>query len=531
MFYGVNDGNFPLSNKFEGFLNDKDRVLLEEAGLDMAKTSLELLYENNFEIYNILSLASNRIYLSYASSNKDGKSIRPSILIKKIKRIFPNLKEESDIISKDFYVTNNKATFDDAIAVYRDFLEGKEISDEWKNVINYFQINYKEEFERALSGQDYTNSSEIISEENIKELYGDKLVSSVSKLEQYRRCPFSFHLKYGLGLKENPELKVQTIDTGTFMHEIIDEFFEYIDTQGKNVKTLSEEEILQIVQKLIDDTLEMSKYYVLQSTAKFRTLTKRLKKVVSDAIGYIVYAIKNSDFECLGHEIKFGEKEKYKPIRVELENGKKLEIIGKIDRVDIGKLNEKTYVRIIDYKSSVKDLDLNQVQAGLQIQLITYLDSICKQEDFEPSGVLYFGMIDKIYAANKNESDEKIKEEIKKLFKMKGLVLADMDVVKMMDKNLSQGDSDIIPVSITKKDEFAKKSKVIKEEEFEKLENKVEEVIKQIGNEIMSGKIDIKPYKYVKKTGCEYCEYKSICNFNPNLKGNTYYYVKKEEKR
>lgn len=36
---------------------------------------------------------------------------------------------------------------------------------------------------------------------------------------------------------------------------------------------------------------------------------------------------------------------------------KSLEITGKIDRVDLGKIGDKQYVRVIDYKSSNRDLD------------------------------------------------------------------------------------------------------------------------------------------------------------------------------
>lgn len=525
---GVNDGFFPIVNNFEGFLNDSDREKLKEAGMEIAKTSVELLYEENYEIYNVLTMASDKVYISYASSDKEGKSIRPSILIKKIKRIFPNLEEESDIISKKYYVTNKNATFDDAISVYRDCLDGIEISDEWKTAINYYKINDAEKFEKAVNGINYSNLADTISDENIKKLYGNKLKTSVSRLEQYRRCPFSFHLKYGLKLKENPEFQIQTIDTGTFMHEIIDEFFEIIEEKKISIKLITREEIENIVQKIIDDTLEMSKYYVFTSTAKFRNLTKKLNRVVSESIYYIVYGLQNSKFECLGHEIEFGEKGKYKSINIDLDNGKKLEITGKIDRIDIGKLDEKTYVRIIDYKSSVKNLDLNQVEAGLQIQLITYIDAVSKQENFDPSGVLYFGLVDDIVKKSKNLDDEKIKEEIQKKFRMNGLVLANVEVVKMMDTSLNEGASNIVPVALKKDGEINEsKSSSIKEEEFERLQEKVRETIKQIGNEILSGKIDIKPYNYNKHTGCDYCEYKSICNFNPNLKNNTYNYIRK----
>jgi len=525
---GINDGSFPVNNKFEGFLNDSDREVLKEQGIELAKTSLETMYESNFEIYNVLSLPSDRIYLSYSSSDKEGKSIRPSILIKKIKRIFPNLQEESDIITKNYFITNKVATFDDAISVYKMGLDGNQISDEWKTVLNYYSKKENAKFNRVLNGLNYTNKAEVISKENIEKLYGKRLKTSISKLEQYRRCPFAFHIKYGLKLKEKEELKLQTLETGTFMHEVIDEFFTVLEDKKISLKQVDEDIMRKIVEDIIEELLSTSKYYIFSSSAKMKVLTRKLRKVVLESLDYIIYTIKNSKFDVLGHEIEFSNSGKYKPIVMELSDGKNIEIVGKIDRVDIGKLDDKNYVRIIDYKSSIKNIDMNQVEAGLQIQLITYLDAISKQENFIPSAILYSGLIENLASKNKNLADEEIASEIRKNFRMDGMVLADVNVIRMMDTKLQSGASDIIPVTLTQSDSiFEQRSHTMTQTEFEETQNKVTNIIKQISEEILAGKIDINPYNYKDKTGCDYCEYKSICMFNSNLKENTYNYIKK----
>ena len=110
---------------------------------------------------------------------------------------------------------------------------------------------------------------------------------------------------------------------------------------------------------------------------------------------------------------------------------------------------------------------------------------------------------------------------------MKGVVLANVDVVKMMDNSLAAGaTSDIIPVGFNKDGSYSKQSKVLNEEEFEEMQAKVQEIIKDISKEILDGKIDIKPYSYKQNTGCKFCEYKAICRFNPNQKDNSYNYIK-----
>ena len=51
-------------------------------------------------------------------------------------------------------------------------------------------------------------------------------------------------------------------------------------------------------------------------------------------------------------------------------------------------------------------------------------------------------------------AQEEIEQEIRKGFKMQGLILADVNVVKMMDNKLEQGYSDIVPAYIGKDGRF-----------------------------------------------------------------------------
>lgn len=524
---GINDGMFPKANRVEGFLNDNDRDYLLEVGIELAKNSVDSLFEEHLNIYRTLTTPEEKLYLSYSSSNKEGKAVRPSILIKKIKRIFPNISEDTDVIENFYSITSEKATFDDALNLYKEFLDGKDMPKEWQDILRYYYKNRRSSFKKAISGIFYTNNSQQISDENIKKLYGNTLQTSISRLENYRKCPFSFHLTYGLKIKEKEELKIESIDTGTFMHEVIDIFFKEIDEKNINIKEIEDDEILKIVRKIVNELLGMSKYYTFTSSAKYRLLTRRLVKVVYQSICYLVYCLKYSDFTLYGHEVEFGIKGKFKTIKLEVD-GKNVEITGKIDRVDTAKLSDNQYVRIIDYKSSTRDVDLNQVAAGLQIQLITYLDAICEQTNFEASGILYMGLIDNVVKDAKNMSEEKIAEKIRSNFKMKGLVLADINVIKMMDKKLQNGQSDIIPVYIDKEGNISeKKSKVISKDEFIELQNQVKQIIRDISKEILKGKIDIKPYSYQKRTGCDFCKFKTICMFNNNIKDNDYNYIRK----
>ena len=531
---GLNDGNFPSIHKNEGFFNDNDRETLKQNGIELAKGTIDKLYEDNFNIYKAFTTAEEKLYLLYSSSDMQGKALRPSMLITKIKKIYPKLEEQSDVVKRDSEIINKKTTYEELITNISKLKEQEDINEIWYYIYDYYNKDNKwnKKLEQELRGLNYTNLPEKIEKENIDKLYGNKLTTSISKLEKYRSCPFSYYLQYGLKIKPQEELKIQTLNTGTFMHEVIDEFFNIVKGENKQLENLTEDELSLIIDKIIDEKLSQTKNYVFTSTAKYRALVARLKRIIKKALKYIIETIVQSRFEVMGTELEFGEKGKYKPIRLTLENGKNVEIIGKIDRVDTAENEEGKFLRIIDYKSSIKNIDLNEVYAGLQIQLLTYLDAACKEEDLMPAGILYFSMKEQILDVEKRLDLEQIEEKLRANFKMKGLILADVKVVKLHDKKLEKGSSNLVPAYIDKEGNLSeKKTSGVTKQQFEDLQKYMYKVIKDISKEILEGNIDLKPYYKDKKTPCKYCDYKSICGFNMGGCENKYNYIDKKSKQ
>ena len=525
---GLNDGVYPSINKSEGFLGDEDREYLKEQGIELAKGTLENLYDDNFNIYKAFTTAERELHLSYSSADTEGGALRPSIYITKIKKMFPNLKETSDVITQKYEITNQKATYEALIEKLAKIQE-KELEPEWEETYRYFEneASWKNKLEKDLQGLSYTNIPQNIETTTIEKLYGNVLKTSVSKLETYKKCPFSYFLKYGLNLKQKEELKIQNFDTGSFMHEIIDLFFNQVKEENIQLTELlgEEEKIRKIVNQIVETKLDYGKY-IFTATVKYKILIQRLERMVTKALKYIVESLVYSDFNVEGTEVEFDNGKEYKPIEITLGTGKRIEIRGKIDRVDIARTSDGNYLRIIDYKSSARNVDLNEVYAGISIQLLTYLDAICEEKDLMPAGILYFNLIEK-NVNPKVKTEEAIEEEIRKQFKMKGLILADIEVMKMQDNNLKEGTtSKIIPAGISGKGAINKRdTNGVEQEEFEILQKYIGKIIKEIGKEILQGKIDLKPTNYKGKTPCRYCEYHAICGFDARNNKNKYEYI------
>ena len=232
---GANDGVFPSVNNSEGFFNDKDRKNLKEENFELAKGTKEKLYEENFNIYKAFSTAEEKLFISYPSSDNEGKALRKSMLLIRLKKIFPKLQEET---RKQDEILTKKVTFSKLLNNLNE--------EDWNEVYAWYENNEKYKLQKALEGLKFTNAPEKLTKENIDKLYGYQLNTSVSRLESYSACPFSYYLKYGLKLSEKEKLDIKPIDTGTFMHDVIDQFFKhlddyYIDENGE-IEEISEEQ-------------------------------------------------------------------------------------------------------------------------------------------------------------------------------------------------------------------------------------------------------------------------------------------------
>ncbi len=174
---------------------------------------MENLYDENLNIYKAFTVSEENIFLSYVSSDNDGKSLRPSMLITRIKKIFPNLIEKNDILDNNEdskkEIISEKQLYENLINKISNLNEKEFIKNKWNNILKYYydRIEYKNKLIDNLNYINYSFLPDKIKLENIQKLYGKKIITSVSKLEKYRSCPFSYFLQYELRLKKKKNSK------------------------------------------------------------------------------------------------------------------------------------------------------------------------------------------------------------------------------------------------------------------------------------------------------------------------------------
>ncbi|HYE81356.1 MAG TPA: helicase-exonuclease AddAB subunit AddB [Clostridia bacterium] len=540
---GANDGIFPVPFKQEGILSDRDREALLTLGVELAPDTRGRTFEQQYIIYTALTAPSEYLRLSYCAADKEGRALRPSIIISRLKRIFPGISCDSgmtqmnDRSSAEMYVSSPVPTFNELVAVMRQSMEGKYTDPLWKNVLDWYkkEEEWQDKYARMLEGFNYTNQVELIRQERVRKLYGNNIQTSVSRLERYSSCPFSYYVEYGLKAKERHILKMNAPDMGSFMHTVIDRFSRKVNEGSMGWRQVEKGWCAEKVALIVDELVEDMAGTVFLSSSRYKYLADRLKRVLTRAVWLIAEHIKRSTFEPVGYELGFGEGEKLPAITLELPSGDTMVLSGRIDRMDCLETAEGKYFRIVDYKSGSKQFRLADVYYGLQLQLITYLDAAGEslgKESGKPvltAGILYFKLDDPIVPAGREASEEEIEKAIMKELKMKGLLLADVKLIKEMDTGID-GDSLIIPARVNKGGDLGRSSAATADQ-FDIMKRHVKKLLNKIGEEMLKGNISISPYRRKRMTACSYCGYISICQFDTRLRGNHYRNLqdKKEE--
>lgn len=544
---GVNDGVLPSANKDEGILSDNDRETLLEKGVSLASDTRTKIFEEQFLVYTAFTIAEQYLVVTYPLADFEGKSQRPSIIIHRLKKILPNVREESEgfkLISDKYDKVSAKIpTLNELMVAIRKNYDGIEIEDYWKYVYDWYlgESEWKEKIEYVKKGLEYTNLEKSISKEKAKRLYEDnknKISLSVSRLERYAQCPFAYYVQYGLKAKDRKIYEFTAPDLGSFMHEILDEFTNEVKEKDLKWCDLSHENCRSIIGSLVDNQVKNNKSSILNSSKRYSYFTDRFKRILTKSVMVISEQMKRSDFEIYKNELAFGFSKDVNSIKIDLPSGESFYLNGRIDRVDKLNLDEETYLRIIDYKTGSKKFDLNKFYNGLQMQLLVYLDALINNSESiienqaMPGAILYFKIDDPILKSKGDLSEAEIKEEVLKELKLEGLLLDDVKVIKAMDNSLEPGmHSLIIPANMKKTGDLGKNKALITMEQFELLRKYVNEKMVEICQNMIEGKIDIEPCKENKNIVCDYCNYSHICQFDSSLEDNRYKVIakKKEE--
>lgn len=445
---GINETFLPLEISDKGFLMEEDYKQFNPHPL-LLDEQLQAHYKR---IIQVLLNPYLSYTFSYSKKNMAANELIPSILMSRISDIF-HLEQTNpslNLLKNSLYL--NQSRIDD---------------DPINRFIDYYKMT--------------SNQPEFIKDT-------DKLGRgvSISRLETYNKCPFSYYIKYGLKITEKREDTLQSSELGSLCHYLMEKCLDnetLVDIEAKHY-------IEENLKEKYDDH-PMNQYFINNLIEDMKMTIKIIQK-----------------------QLKLGD---YVPVAKEKEISGQIGDVpfsGIIDRVD----EFGNYARIVDYKSSSKEIDLNLAMQGFNIQMLVYLDMLCKQENKDRAGMLYFNMKKRILT--RDTSYALGDEDVLKEYRMEGYMVDDGSTNSV--KGLGSTPELIAPVKIKKSGEYANSAKVISPDELDQIMEYVENHISELYKKIHDGLIPIhptltdgaQPGSDFKVYPCTYCPYKSVCLFD-----------------
>lgn len=502
---GCCDGEFPAVPSVSGLFSSYEIKQLQLNEIDISDDFSYIANLETFVAYCAVIAPSQYLYVSFPMVDMEGEKKKPSSIIGEITKAFPNLRvtDKSDYDSR----YDSMLALTPAFEEYARSLSGnnRELSG-----LGDFFAEYPEYSSGAEAVKRALDRSPIKIEDpsNARLLFGENLTVSASQVEKFSKCRFSYFCCYGLRVQKRLKAEINPMEYGTLVHYILEVFF---TKYSKNeYSEMSDDMLSKFIRNTVNDYLEG---YLGGSEGKEKSFLYRLEVLCNNIfllLRHLVDELCQSDFSVSDCELKIGGD--IPAYTIKLPTGENIAVCGSVDRVDIMHTENGDYLRVIDYKTGGKSFKLSDILFGLNLQMLLYLCSIVKNGaerygGVTPAGILYMpAVVPNISADGMDEA--KINEKIADKFKMNGLLLDDVRVIKGMDK--TEG-AKYIPVKI-KNGSNVKSDSLATLEQFGKIFKKLNDTVAQMGEKLFGGDIAAAPLKGG-ADACEYCPYDSVCGY------------------
>ena len=516
-FVGVNDGNIPGKNDKGGLLSNLEREKLSDKGIELSPTFKTLM--NTQKLYLYMNLLKPREYLSisYSAGDRSGNAMQPSYLCDTMTRLFPELKvvdvsQKSDLDS----LTTVKESYADYADLVRRHANG--ILDETSMKLMRVLSKYYEDLSDEKTSQMiedaafYRYVSKPLAKEVAALIYGTAVEFSISRMEKYAGCAYAHFLSYGMKLKELDDYSFSKQDLGTIYHDVLKLFSEKLISKGLSFMSVDRKIALKLVEECVYEYVQDYEQGLLTESEESNYRVQKIVEVMQRTVDTLLFQIRRGEFVPTRFEKNFSRK-------LDLNNGEDtIKINGRIDRIDLYEKDGKVYVKIIDYKSSFKDLDVTKIYYGIQQQLPVYMmEAIAfEKQNFKgrqvlPAGMFYYTSDNPILDGVSYEAtDDEIANEIRKKLRLHGYV--ENEMLNEMDRDMDGG-SMVLAVS------DRSKSSVVNSSQMQSMIDYVGRMVERIGENVLNGDINVNPMRGEPTDACKYCSYHEVCGFDDRLSG------------
>lgn len=538
LILGATEKDFPPQPPEDAIFTDRERDRLQKEGLEIGPTSLLRLFQEQYFTYVALTRGSERLYISYPLADESGRAVAPSPVIRRLTQLFPDLKVRTAVdplptAPAVLKTVANPAQLAAALArALRLHRSGYGLDPRWLDVYQWavhdprLQAQVAPVLASVAYEEWFGQRTASLGPEMAHLLYGDRLLTSVSRLESFIACPFRHFASHGLRLSERARFQVTAPEFGLFYHAALSLFVRQLAEEGRSWESLQPEEAAERMDRLVDLLAPRLQSEILLSSPQHGYLLRVMRRTLHASLRHLNEHIYHGQFRPLWVELPFGENpEGLPPVSIALPDGSAVQLRGRIDRVDGLQADDGAWhLRVFDYKSSPRNLDLSKFYHGLALQLLLYLYAVVEGGDpllpgvRRPAGALYFPVYDPVERLVVPESADRLLELRRKRFKATGILSGDPDLVRAMDET----GLGLTQVRLNRDGSIRKNAPVASPEQFQELFGHLRKVIRRSTGRLLDGEVAVAPYRMAGQAPCTHCSYRSVCQFDPTVQGQSY---------
>ena len=449
-------------------VSDKEIAKLAEVKTLLEPTVAEVNLRARESVCLNLCTFLDELHLTYPLS-ADGSEPAVSDIFRYVTAAFGEIPHKKELSAEEFpYACSSPAPAVRRLLAEKGAYEQTRGKTREKNNVKYSSIYTALDKLGVQEKDDYLmeDKGQVCVERGEELFFKDGKISPTA-LEAYFTCPFKNFVERGLQLKAREETAVLAVDTGNFIHELLEK------TAQKASEIQTEEEMRAYALTLGAEIIKNPVYSAQSDTASGAVFAEKLLKEGADVAVAAYRQIVHSDFKV---------EETEKTVLTET-------LKGKIDRVD----GTEKYLRVIDYKTGAIDDKAVSYYTGRKLQMQLYMSAI--KGERVPAGVFYFpASID--YGDTENGK-----------FQMKGFLNGDTEALLCGDKTLTEEkQSEYFPASLKN----TRSKRVMPEATFRDFIDYSVFAARQGSAELKDGYIAPTPYG----KSCEYCKYGGMCGFN-----------------
>ena len=525
---GVNDGIFPKFSSSTAIITDSQRELLQQNNFELAPAANRKLLDERYLGYIAFTRSSEYLWISYFANDNNDKAMNPSPFIAELLKISGQHKveiiEDSRKSASFKRVTNTEQLVREfAAAIAQGRINGS-IEELWSS---FYQKHKALLIPEIVRRSIFSSNDTELTAGQAAELHGANLHStSISRLEEFSRCPFKYFSNYMLKLNKREQFALQAMDLGSFYHAVLCEMFNDLQSRNSNWQELELTALPELVEKCSEKVIAENPEIknLLEKNHRNNYIFTRAKKDLTKTAGSIVQAAKKSSFRQVKAEFEFGmDKNGVKGLELQIANDMKMVLKGVIDRVDI---SDKNAIAIYDYKLSKRTFNWLKFYFGLELQLSGYLQIAIEhfgKDKYSPAGMFYMATRpDTKSNKTTNIPDEVLdnaeivpEAQYENITKACGIMAKDQ--IADLEVDLDGPSKFLSGIRLLKSGAINSNNALEGGDELNQILRYSNAKLTEIAREIAEGRIDVMPYRLKKETPCSNCPYGSVCRFDPAI--------------